>query len=98
MSGTRGPLTIATSRRGERQRRQQKNKGETIVRSPEKPDWLPLAATGIWDATIEDLEDARVPLERIDGQAIALYVLCIYKTAGAVAAGWSRRWRRRASS
>ena len=87
MSGSRGPLTLATSRRGERERRQQKNAGEVIVRIPEKPDWLPLAATTIWDTIIADLEDARVPLERIDGHAIAFYVLCVYQTAEAVLAG-----------
>ena len=87
MSGSRGPLTLATSRRGERERKKQKDAGNVIVKSPEKPDWLPPTATDIWDATIEDLEAARVPLERVDGHAIGFYVLCVCQTAQAVLAG-----------
>ena len=87
MSGSRGPLTVASSRRGERERRHQKSKGDAIVQVPERPDWLPVQAMDIWDVTIEDLEAARVPLQRIDGHAIAFYVACILQASEAAKDG-----------
>lgn len=84
--GSRGPIRVETSRRGERERRKEKNRGGVIVHVPEKPEWLPLAAGDVWESVIADLEAAQVPLERIDGHAIALYVLAIHQTGVAVAA------------
>jgi hypothetical protein len=90
MSGSRGPLTLASSRRGERERKLEKTKGEVIVRIPERPAWLPLQAGDLWEATLGKLLDARIPLERVDGHAIAMFVMCVHETAGAVAAGDSK--------
>ena len=87
MSGTCGPLTLETSRRGERASRKRKNEGEVIINLPDCPDWLPVGAREIWDKVIRDLKLAKIPLQRIDSSAIALFVLCIHETAQAVAAG-----------
>ena len=38
------------------------------------PAWLPAAAAPIWREVIRDLCAARVPLQAIDGHAIAMYV------------------------
>ena len=83
--GSRGPLRDRSSRRGESEQRRLRREGEpeAIIRLPERPDWLPLGATTIWDTIIADLEAARVPLEHIDGSAIAFFVLCIHQAAEA---------------
>ena len=83
--GSRGPLRNTSSRRGEREQRRLRREGEPepIIRLPERPDWLPLAATTIWDSILGDLEAARVPLEHVDGSAIAFFVLCVYQAAEA---------------
>lgn len=87
MSGTRGPLTAVTSRRGERERRNESKAGEPVITMPERPDWLPTGAIGTWDAVIADLEAARVPLEHIDQSAIGMFVACVHGTSEAIAAG-----------
>lgn len=85
MSGSRGPLTAVSSRRGELARRKEKNEGDTIITAPEMPNWIPISARDLWETTLNDLEEACIPLERIDGAAIGFYVLCIVQAREAAA-------------
>lgn len=90
--GSRGPIRLATSTRGARQARLERKAPVPIVEKeiPDRPDWIPPAAIPIWEATIADLQRTDVPLERIDGSAIAFYVLCIHGAREALAADDSR--------
>lgn len=87
--GNRGPLTMPGSRRGERAARRERKTGTPKFAgvTPQPPDWLPAAVLPIWERVIADLQDAGVPLERVDGQAIGFYCNCIHQTAQAVLAG-----------
>lgn len=44
---------------------------------PQQPDWLPASAAEGWVSVLSDLEAAGVPLQRIDGHAVAFYLICI---------------------
>jgi hypothetical protein len=48
---------------------------------------LPSDTIPTWKNVLADLKHANVPLQRIDGHAIAFYVLCITQTQAAVLAG-----------
>src|SRR4051794_39420164 len=81
--GQRGPLRMPTSRRGEREARKQRKIGvqpdaEQFTK-PEMPGWLPEDAKPFWTRIVESLEEARVPLERCDSEAVAMYGLCVFE-------------------
>ncbi len=75
--GSRGPLRNPNSQRGQRERRKGKRASAPRGATPEQPAWLPAEAEGTWDAVLCDLQAAGVPLQRIDGHAIAFYCTCI---------------------
>src|SRR5437868_5603775 len=79
--GIRGPLRMPNSRRGERERRRNTGKSapEPFTR-PELPKWLPEPAAPFWNQLVENLEAAKVPLERCDSEALAMYALAVYET------------------
>lgn len=87
--GQRGPLTRATSVRGQRAATKPKRLEGTLTSActPAMPSWLPEDTHETWDAVISDLEAATVPLQRIDGHCIALFVITVIETKKAANKG-----------
>ena len=87
--GVRGPLRLPTSIRGQKEERLARRKplAYPATATPRKPEWLPDAAKPSWKGVIRDLNAASVPLQRIDGQAIGMYVLTILEVQKATDAG-----------
>lgn len=86
MSGSRGPLTKATSVRG--MKSQRKEPAVLSGAAPKRPDWFKDAAA--WDAVIRDLRAAGVPLQQVDGTAIGMYLLTVDETRKAAESGDTR--------
>ena len=89
--GARGPLRDAHSVRGERERRREREQPEPAEPAKQEqlkiPAWLPAANRATWRRVVAGLREANVPLERIDAEAIALYVACIDMAAAAAKVG-----------
>lgn len=95
MSGSRGPLTRATSIRGERERQREKQRAWKEPKSAtakkgarlQMPAWIPEASRATWRRVVAGLHAANVGLEKIDGEAIGLYAACLDGAAQALKAG-----------
>jgi phage terminase small subunit len=55
--------------------------------TPVRPAWLPEDAAVVWDAVVSDLQSAGVPLQRIDGHSIGMFVTTILETQKAASVG-----------
>jgi len=88
--GARGPIAAFGSVRSERARKRKGkvSSGATPQGStPERPAWLPADAAAVWDAVVCDLQAAGVPLQRIDGHSVGMFVLTVLETQKAAALG-----------
>lgn len=87
--GQRGPIGNPAGVRAQRARKaKSKSNGATPQGSmPTQPSWLPADAAVVWAAVLCDLQAAGVPLARVDGHAVGMFVLTILETQKAAALG-----------
>lgn len=83
--GSRGPLRVSTSVRGQKERSERA--AFTTVGTLKAPAWLPKASRATWRRVVFGLTEAHVPLEKIDGEAIAFFCITIDSARDAAAKG-----------